>query len=63
MGGGGERKGGDVRDPNLQALSLESHQDDLCLLSHWNCVSVCICVCMCACVYTCVLCIMFSIDF
>ena len=39
--GGGERirKGGEVRDPNLQALSLENHQ------CKWNCVSVCVCAC------------------
>ena len=36
--GGGERirKGGEVRDPNLQALSLENHQDGLHLPSHFK---------------------------
>ena len=53
-------RGRGERDPNLQALSLENHQDDLyisiCLPSHFNtnangtvCVRVCVCVCVCVC--------------
>ena len=32
----GAWEGGEVRDPNLQAISLENHQDDLHLPSHFN---------------------------
>ena len=36
MRGGRERKEGRGRDPNLQALSLENHQDDLRLPYHFK---------------------------
>ena len=47
MGGGGREREGGVRDPNLQVLSLENHQDDLCLPSHFKTKAngtVCVCV-------------------